>query len=67
MGARVVRLGTRPSALARAQTTLIVTALREAHPDIEFQIVPIVTGGDRSQTTDQPDPEWGTGVFVKEL
>lgn len=67
MGARVVRLGTRPSALARAQTAAIAAALREANPSVEFEIVPIATGGDRSQATNQPGADWGTGVFVKEL
>jgi len=67
MGARVVRLGTRPSALARTQTSLVALALREAHPDLELEVVAISTGGDRSQHTNQTGPEWGTGVFVKEL
>jgi hydroxymethylbilane synthase len=63
----MIRLGTRPSALARTQTQLVATALREAHPNLEIEVVPITTGGDRSQPTNQPGPEWGTGVFVKEL
>jgi hydroxymethylbilane synthase len=67
MGARVIRLGTRPSALARAQTDLIAVALRDAQPGVEVEVLTIVTGGDRSQATDQPGPDWGTGVFVKEL
>jgi hydroxymethylbilane synthase len=67
MGARVIRLGTRPSALARAQTNLIATALREAHPGLELEIVPISTSGDRTQASNQPSADWGTGVFVKEL
>ena len=32
-----------------------------------FEIVSISTGGDRSQVTNQPSADWGTGVFVKEL
>src|SRR5579859_4915801 len=69
MGPRVMRIGTRASALARAQSSLIATALVEAHPDLnlEIELVPITTAGDRSQGTDQPGPDWGTGVFVKEL
>jgi hydroxymethylbilane synthase len=63
----VIRLGTRPSALARAQTALVASALAEAHPDIEIEVVPITTSGDRSQQTNATGPEWGTGVFVKEL
>jgi len=63
----VIRLGTRPSPLARAQTELVASAVREAHPSIELEIVPIATSGDRSQATNQPSADWGTGVFVKEL
>ena len=67
MGTRVVRLGTRASALARAQTALMARALVEAHPDVEIDIVTISTSGDRSQGTNLPGADWGTGVFVKEL
>ncbi|HEY2570761.1 MAG TPA: hydroxymethylbilane synthase [Solirubrobacteraceae bacterium] len=67
MGARLIRLGTRPSALARAQTEIVASSLRDANPSVEFEIVPISTGGDRSQETNQPSADWGTGVFVKEL
>jgi hydroxymethylbilane synthase len=67
MGARVVRIGTRSSALARAQTRQVIDALKDAHARIEVEEVLIVTGGDRSQSTNQPGPEWGSGVFVKEL
>jgi hydroxymethylbilane synthase len=63
MGARVIRIGTRGSALARAQTALVASALT----DIEIEIVIISTSGDRSQVTNQPTPDWGSGVFVKEL
>src|SRR5205807_6108259 len=69
MGTRIIRIVTRSSALARAQTALIATGLLEAHPDqgLEIELVTIITGGDRSQATDAPGPDWGTGVFVKEL
>jgi hydroxymethylbilane synthase len=63
----VIRIGTRASALARRQTDLVATALVEAEPDVELEIVLITTGGDRSQHTNQPGEGWGTGVFVKEL
>jgi hydroxymethylbilane synthase len=67
VGVRVIRIGTRGSALARAQTALIATALTEAHPELEIEVVPISTTGDRSQASNQPGPDWGTGVFVKEI
>src|SRR5260370_2440734 len=69
MGTRLIRIGTRSSALARAQTALVATGLIEAHPDLglEIELVPITTGGDRSQSTNEPGPDWGSGVFVKEF
>ena len=67
MGARVVRVGTRGSTLARVQTGIVVTALREAYPTLEVELVAITTSGDRSQASNVASPEWGTGVFVKEL
>jgi hydroxymethylbilane synthase len=67
MGATVIRIGTRASPLAHAQTALIAHALVEAHPDLEVEVIDITTSGDRSQATNQPGADWGTGVFVKEL
>jgi hydroxymethylbilane synthase len=49
------------------QADLVVSALREATPDLELELIPISTSGDRSQRTNAPGPDWGTGVFVKEL
>jgi hydroxymethylbilane synthase len=63
----VIRIGTRSSPLARAQTALVATALAEAHPDLEIELLEITTSGDRSQSSNQPGPDWGSGVFVKEL
>jgi hydroxymethylbilane synthase len=62
-----IRIGTRSSALARAQTTLVSAALLEAHPDLEIEVVTISTSGDRSQVTNLPSVDWGSGVFVKEI
>jgi hydroxymethylbilane synthase len=64
---RVVRVGTRASALARAQTQSVVDALLALAPDLRVELVPVTTAGDRSQATNRPDAEWGSGVFVKEL
>ncbi len=41
------RVGTRSSPLARAQTDLVVRRLRSAHRGLSFEIVPMVTAGDR--------------------
>jgi hydroxymethylbilane synthase len=67
VAASVIRIGTRSSALARAQTALVAAALGEAHPELDIQVVAISTGGDRSQGTNLPGPDWGSGVFVREI
>jgi len=64
MAARVIRIGTRPSPLARAQAEQVAVLLRER---VEVAIVPIATSGDHSQGKNETGPDWGTGVFVKEL
>ena len=63
--AQTVRVGTRGSDLALAQTGLVVVELRAANPDVEFETVVIRTAGDRDQRTDIA--RVGYGVFVKEL
>ena len=40
MAAGVIRMGTRSSALARAQTAIVAAALIEANPDLEIEIFP---------------------------
>ncbi len=57
---RVLRVGTRRSALARAQTDLVIAVL-----GTPVEIVPIVTAGDR--TAAPIDVIGGTGVFVSAL
>src|SRR5262249_26865772 len=53
-----VRIGTRGSALALAQATLVAQALQGAGASIE--IVTVETAGDRRA----PDTAWGEGAFV---
>jgi hydroxymethylbilane synthase len=57
---RVLRVGTRRSALARAQTDLVIAGL-----GARVEIIPIVTAGDR--TAAPIDVIGGTGVFVSAL
>ncbi len=64
---RTLRVGTRGSALARAQTSLVVAHLQAAHRDLKVEVVPITTHGDRTQHTNEAGPDWGFGVFVREL
>jgi hydroxymethylbilane synthase len=58
-----LRLGTRGSALALAQSTLVAEAIR-AQTDDDVEMVEIVTTGDRSSA---PIPQLGVGVFVSAL
>jgi len=61
--ARTLRLGTRRSALALAQSGRVADALREHGHDVA--LVEVVTEGDRS--TEALTKLGGTGVFVTEL
>ena len=59
---KVLRLGTRGSALARAQTEQVADRLRAAGVDVE--LVQVRTAGDASSA---PIAELGVGVFVSAL
>ncbi|MGN0696658.1 MAG: hydroxymethylbilane synthase [Oscillospiraceae bacterium] len=61
-----IRIGTRKSRLALAQTDIAVKALKNAYPDIEAEIVEISSRGDRY--IDRPISQIeGKGVFSSEL
>ena len=63
-----VILGTRASALARAQTDRVVELLANAWPGLVCEVTPIVTQGDRTQASGEPLPEiGGKGLFTLEL
>lgn len=61
-----LRVGTRGSALALAQTISVVDVIQSNHPEINVEIVPITTTGDKilDKTLDKIG---GKGLFVKEL
>jgi len=59
-------VATRQSALAVAQTELAIDYLRKRLPDYEFNILPLVTTGDR-QAEWSLEQEGGKGLFVGEL
>lgn len=61
---RVLRCGTRGSALARAQAEGVRTALERRHPGLRVELVVVRTTGDRLREGPLPG---GKGVFVKEL
>ncbi|MGH3126348.1 MAG: hydroxymethylbilane synthase [Gaiellaceae bacterium] len=63
-----VVLGTRASALARAQTESIIALLTAAWPDLTCETLVISTAGDRTQASGEPLPEiGGKGLFTAEL
>lgn len=63
---KVIKIGTRGSKLALAQTNMVIDALTKANTDIECEIVVIHTTGDK--ILDKPLLEFGgKGVFVLEF
>lgn len=60
------KVGTRTSRLAMRQTELIIGMLQTCAPGVKFQVVPIVTQGDRDRTSSL-HVIGGKGVFVKEI
>jgi hydroxymethylbilane synthase len=64
--ARTIRIGTRGSALALAQSRQIESRLRALHPDITTELVIIKTTGDKLK--DVPlATVGGKGLFIKEI
>jgi hydroxymethylbilane synthase len=63
---RTLRVGTRASALARAQTAQVCATLEQAHPGLAVETVLIRTSGDRL-SQGALAPAGGKGLFVKEL
>ncbi|HEV2854285.1 MAG TPA: hydroxymethylbilane synthase [Thermoanaerobaculia bacterium] len=60
-----LRLGTRRSALALAQSGMMARALEEKHPGLAVELVPIVTTGD--VVTGDLALHGGKGLFTQEL
>lgn len=63
---RIVRLATRGSELALAQTREVARRLRETHPSLEVVEIVIRTAGDRDKDADLSKSE-EPGLFTKEL
>jgi hydroxymethylbilane synthase len=61
----VLTVGTRGSALALAQTELVLAALRQRWPDVETRVERITTAGDARR--DVPLAVLGRGAFVSEI
>lgn len=73
--ARVLRVASRASRLAMAQTQAVVEMLRRRFPEVAFEIVPVTTQGDvasrrwadEAGSDEQGLPSPSVGAFVKEL
>lgn len=63
---RVIRVGSRDSLLAVAQTRLVMDEIQRANPKLQLELVTMKTTGDKilDRTLDQIG---GKGLFVKEL
>lgn len=62
-----LRVGTRDSALARAQTAAVIAQLKVFEPTLDIETVLITTAGDRAQKAAPPVNAPLKGLFVKEL
>ena len=62
---RTVRVGSRSSPLALAQTEEVLSLLRARFPDAEFEVVHLSTRGDRN--ADAVLTSLGRGAFVKDI
>ena len=61
-----IRIGTRKSLLIRAQTRIVAEKIKEIDPEIEIEILPIITEGD-VRLDKSLGSFGGKGVFTKEL
>jgi hydroxymethylbilane synthase len=63
---RTIRIGSRESKLAVAQTMIILNQIQACHPELKLELITMKTTGDRilDRTLDQIG---GKGLFVKEL
>ncbi|MEC9375329.1 MAG: hydroxymethylbilane synthase [Pseudomonadota bacterium] len=67
---RTLKLGTRPSALAIAQSRVVVGLLKNKHPEINIELIPIKTRGDintKTPLTDVKDPVFFTAELDQAL
>jgi len=63
---RIVRVGSRDSALAVIQAQIVIDVVKKTNPAIDFEIVTIKTTGDKILDKNL-DEVGGKGLFIKEL
>jgi len=66
MSSRTIRIATRKSALALWQAEYVKARLLDAHPQLQVELVPMVTKGDKILDTPLAKVG-GKGLFIKEL
>ena len=64
---RTIRIGTRGSLLALAQTKIISDAIKRTWPDVNIDIVKITTTGDKNMSPFSSDPMGIKSMFTLEL
>ena len=64
---RVLRIGTRGSLLALAQTKIIADTISDSWPDVKIEIVKITTTGDKNMSPFSSDPSGIKGMFTREI
>ncbi|MBQ7216515.1 MAG: hydroxymethylbilane synthase [Synergistaceae bacterium] len=63
----LLRIGTRGSLLALAQTKIIADTISDSWPDIKIDIVKITTSGDKNMSPFSSDPSGIKGMFTREI
>lgn len=63
---KVIRIATRQSDLAIAQSNMIASALQHAHPQLQAELLPLSTKGDREKNRELL-AIGGKGLFTKEI
>jgi hydroxymethylbilane synthase len=63
---RTIRVGSRESELAILQAELVIDAVKNSEPDLEFELITMRTSGDRN-LEQSLDTIGGKGLFIKEL
>jgi hydroxymethylbilane synthase len=65
-----IRIGTRGSQLALKQTNMVAERLRQVHPDLDIEIVEVLTSGDWKPTQGETrlmEAKGGKGQFAHEI
>ena len=62
-GKRKIIVGARGSLLSRAQTDIVISALKKKSPGYKFIFKKIITAGDRNKTRQKE----AVGIFVKKI